>query len=289
MDFINIYRKAVHYLKKSGIENPEKESAIIISNCLKKEIIDLLKDNPTLNNNSISCINASLKRRSKREPLQYIIGFTEFYGITIKTGKGVLIPRPETEILVNEAIKILKNLILKNNNIEVKIIDLCTGSGCIAISLGKYFPESQIFAIDNSSIAIKYAKENSEINNVSNITFIKGNLFSPLTKYKNKLKFDMIISNPPYIKTSEIKDLMPEVRLWEPIEALNGGEDGLKYYRLIIPEAREYLKKGGYLLMEIGEYQAISIKKLLEKYDYLDIKIKKDFSNKDRIIISKYI
>jgi len=291
MNFLSTFRNAVNYLKKFGVQNAEKEAAMIISHFSKKDIAELFRDNPTFNYDLISKIETALKRRSKREPLQYIIGYVDFYNLKIKVGRGVLIPRPETENLVYEAVQILK--ITSKSNINTKssdceIVDLCTGSGCIAIAIGKEFPHLQICAIDNSKKAINYAKKNARINNVHNITFIKGNLFAPIKKYKKNVKFFMIISNPPYIKNSDIENLMPEIKLWEPLTALNGGEDGLKYYRLIIPQSREFLKKGGYLIMEIGESQTKSIINLLKDHGYKDYEVKKDFYGKERIIISRY-
>ena len=192
--------------------------------------------------------------------------------------KNVLIPRQDTEILVEEVIKIAKRINAK------KILDLCTGSGAIAVSLAKYLPQTEITAIDISNDALKIAKKNAVSNNVENqITFISSDMFTNL----NEEKFDIIVSNPPYIKTNVIKELDIQVKN-EPYIALDGGEDGLDFYKKIINESYQYLKCNGYLCLEIGFDQKFDVIELIENAEKFEgTYSKKDLFDNDRIIITR--
>ncbi len=270
--------KIKNILQNHGIDNASREAELIVSFCLRKDRIILYRDNPDILPDVKKCIDNIVSRRVRREPLQYILGFTDFYDIKIKTLHGVLIPRPETELLVQETIKIIKNL----DNNEIKVLDLCTGTGCVAIAIAKTFPNINIYATDISDKAIKCAQENAEINQVSNIVFIKGNLFEPL---KDSILFDIIVSNPPYIKTTEIINLQPEISRWEPYQALDGGEDGLEYYRKILKQAKNYLKPHGFIIFEMGEGQIEQIVKIAEEKNYGINSIRKDYSGIERVVI----
>jgi release factor glutamine methyltransferase len=279
-------RDAGEFLKTSGIDNPLKDAEFIIAHCLGTEPMILYRDDPEIQENVMSLIETFLRRRAKREPLHYILGYTEFHGLKIRVGPGVLIPRPETELLVEEAIsKITK---LKTQNSKLRILDLCTGSGCIALALAKAFPDAEIYGIDTSGAAIHYAEENAKNNGIQNVTFLKGSLFEPLTKKLTSrishLTFDLTISNPPYIKKGDIITLQPEVRDWEPEDALNGGEDGLEYYREIMSEAKNYLKRDGLLMSEIGIDQAVAVKEIARGAGFENISLKKDYAGIDRIM-----
>ena len=257
-----------------------------------------------------------IERRIKREPSQYIIGEQEFWGLSFKVTKDVLIPRPETEILVEEAVKTVNCKLLNVNcrkkqtnsisqftvhNSQLTILDLCTGSGCIAISLAKELPNSRVYAIDISEKALGVARENAERHSVAGrMTFLQGDLFelphpylSPLkgerTKVRGclleKLKFDLIVSNPPYISKEMMKELQPEIKDYEPATALYGGEDGLDFYRRIISESPVYLAQGSHVILEMGYGQAEKVKNLIEQNNsFEDIGITKDFSGIDRVI-----
>ncbi|MDH5768828.1 MAG: peptide chain release factor N(5)-glutamine methyltransferase, partial [Nitrospirota bacterium] len=153
------------------------------------------------------------------------------------------------------------------------------------------FPDAYVYGTDTSEIAINYAKENAKINGITNVTFLKGNLFEPIaqliTHHPSLITFNLIISNPPYIRRDEIKNLRPEIKDWEPVEALDGGEDGLGYYRIIIPEAKNYLKEGGYLMFELGIGQADSVRKMVEDPGFTDILLIKDYAGIERILRAK--
>ena len=213
-------------------------------------------------------INDICNQRIKGRPLWYCIGDTEFYGYKIMVDERVLIPRPETEILVATA--------LKSINEESKVLDLCTGSGAIAIAVKKE-TNATVFASDLSENAIELAKENAKINECE-INFVKSDLFESLENEK----FNVIISNPPYVKREDINSLQIEVKNFEPIMALDGGEDGLDFYREICKNAKNYLKEKGVLIMECGEGQAQEIKNML--CDFSLVEIIKDYENIDRIV-----
>lgn len=275
-------KRASDYLAEFDIKDAYREAELIVIHCLNINRIGLYKDNPDIPESIDTEIEAILQRRSKREPLQYILGYTEFYGLKIEVGPGVLIPRPETELLVEETVKRISNFDFRIANL--KILDLCTGSGCIALAIASAIPAIKVYGIDNSSESIKYALKNAKINNIQNVTFFKGNLFESIGK---DFKFDLIVSNPPYIKKSDLSNLQPEVKDWEPLNALDGGNDGLDYYRIIISEAKDYLRENGYIILEIGMGQAESIRRIAEIAGFTNITLIKDYSGIERIFTLK--
>ncbi len=221
-------------------------------------------------------LNEILLRRQKREPLQYIFGSVPFLNVEIKTDSRALIPRDETAYLCENAISIIKQ---KNYS---SILDLCTGSGAIAVCLKVNLPKASVSASDISASALTLAKENAQANNAE-IEFIESDLFAEILSRK----FDCIISNPPYIPTKDIEKLEKELT-FEPQNALDGGSDGLDFYRDIIDEAKDHLNLGGMLMFEIGFDQADAVKALLAKKGFTDIFLLKDYSNLDRIVYCFY-
>ncbi len=236
----------------------------------------------TLSEDQEGVFKRLIERRAKREPSQYITGEAEFYGFTFKVTKDTLIPRPETELLVDEALRCALHLAEKK---PLTIIDLCTGSGCIAVTMALKLPGSVVYATDISKAALKVAAENAELNNVADrVIFLEGDLFTALDGTPARLA-DIILSNPPYISESEIEILEPEVIVHEPKSALYGGPDGLAFYRRIITEAPERLSEGGFILLEMGFGQSEDIRGLMEKeHRYKDIAILKDYSGIERVI-----
>lgn len=208
-------------------------------------------------------------------PLQYILGEQYFMGLKFCVNSEVLIPRADTEILVYKIIELGKKLG------EIKVLDLCTGSGCIAVSIAKNLSNAEVFAIDISDGALEVAEKNSKINE-TNVKFLKSDLFSEVLNET----FDIIVSNPPYISEEEMRSLEKDV-LNEPHLALYGGKDGLDFYREISRSAVEYLKNDGVLAFEIGATQAERIKEILMKLNYKNIEIIKDYSGNDRVIIAQ--
>lgn len=217
-----------------------------------------------------------LKLRCKRIPLQYITGVQEFMGHTFFVDDQVLIPRQDTELLVEETLKYLKP--------GMRFLDLCTGSGCILLSLLLGCPETQGVGADISPGALKVAGKNQErLGQNLNALLLESDLFEEIEG-----SFDVIVSNPPYIKRQEIGELMDEVRLYEPLSALDGHEDGLYFYRRIAKESPAYLKAGGKLYLEIGCEQGLLVSKLLEEQGFCEIEVKKDLSGLDRVVIGTY-
>ncbi len=211
-----------------------------------------------------------LKKRAEHIPLQYIVGETEFMGLTFKVNSSVLIPRQDTETLVEEALKVAKP--------GMRVLDMCTGSGCIIISIVHHGKELEGFASDISRHAVNVAKENAKLNQVA-VSFETGDLFDHI-----KGKYDIIVSNPPYIRTEEIAKLMPEVQNFEPYDALDGKEDGLFFYRRIVEEAGSYLNPGGYLMFEIGHDQGMDVSDLLKHAGFQNVSVMKDLAGNDRVV-----
>lgn len=214
-----------------------------------------------------------IERRSKRIPLSYVIGTRDFFGLTFKVDENVLIPEQETELLVEEVIK---------HSEGKSVLDMCTGSGCIAISIALFGKPSKVAASDISEKALEVARENAKSLKAGEISFIQGDMFENVTD-----KFDIIVSNPPYIETGEIDELMPEVRDYIPRLALDGDIDGLKFYRIISKEAVKKLNKNGRIFYEIGYNQSRAVASILLENGFTDVKIMKDYSGLDRIVMAK--
>ena len=214
-----------------------------------------------------------IERRSKRIPLSYVIGTRDFFGLTFKVDENVLIPEQETELLVEEVIK---------HSEGKSVLDMCTGSGCIAISIALFGKPSKVAASDISEKALEVARENAKSLKSGEISFIEGDMFENVTD-----KFDIIVSNPPYIETGEIDELMPEVRDYIPRLALDGDIDGLKFSRIISKEAVKKLNKNGRIFYEIGYNQSRAVASILLENGFTDVKIMKDYSGLDRIVMAK--
>ena len=235
-----------------------------------------------------------IDRRSKGEPVQYIIGSQEFMGLEFIVNENVLIPRQDTETLVEDALEIINTGTLRGEDMDVKrkewdILDLCTGSGAIGVSLARIANKVNVTCSDISEGAIKVAKENAQKHGVAkSVKFEQGDLFKPFSKHFRKQKFDMIISNPPYIKSSVIPTLQKEVCEHEPLSALDGGESGLDFHERIVSGVGGHLRKGGVLLLEIGHDQGEAVSGLLSRNgDFTSIRVLKDLANRDRIVFAK--
>jgi release factor glutamine methyltransferase len=281
MNALDMLKRTKEALAMSGIDDASREAELIVSFCLGADRAILYRDNPRVSRENALKIEEYLQRRSNREPIQYIIGFTEFYGLKLEVGPGVLIPRPETEILAEEAIKIISKFNVRIT--DCNILDLCTGTGCLAIAIAKKYPEAHVYGSDISESSMNYSRANAMLNGIKNIIFLQGSLFEPV---KKNLKFDLIISNPPYIKLADINLLQPEIKNYEPAEALNGGGDGLSYYRTIIPAAKTYLKSNGILMLEIGLGQSDEIKRMAEDAGFIRISLLRDYAGIERIFIA---
>lgn len=215
----------------------------------------------------------ALKKRGEHIPLQYIVGETEFMGLRFKVNSSVLIPRQDTETLVEEALKIISS--------GMKVLDMCTGSGCIIVSILHNVPGTEGYAIDISKQALNVAKENAKLNDVS-VMFERSDLFDNVTG-----KFDVIVSNPPYIPTQEILNLMPEVQEFEPMEALDGKEDGLYFYERIVAESKDYLNENGWLMFEIGHDQGEAVSAMMREAGFSDVRVIQDLARNDRVVTGR--
>ena len=272
-------KKGMIELKNENIEEPKLKSRLLMQSILNQtRQYVIVNDMEELEKNKEEQYFSAIKILKKGTPIEHITHQKEFMKLNFFVDKNVLIPRQDTEILVEEVIKIAQKTNAK------KILDLCTGSGAIAVSLAKYLPQSEITAIDISNDALKIAKKNAVSNNVENqITFISSDMFTNL----NEEKFDIIVSNPPYIKTNVIDNLDIQVKN-EPHIALDGGKDGLYFYKKIINESYQYLKYKGFLCLEIGFDQKIDVIEIIENTNNFDRTYsKKDLYDNDRIIITQ--
>lgn len=265
-------------LKEAGIISARNDAEILLMHLLGIERFNLvsLED---IDETVVSEYKRLVKERSNRIPLQYIMGKCFFMGVKLFVKRGVFIPRPETEVLVEEVIRVVKE------NPCPEIMDIGCGSGNIAISLTKFLPDCRILAIDNSLDSIEMTEMNVRRNSVADkISFMKKDILRDSIAVNRK--FDLIISNPPYIKGDEIKKLEPEIR-HEPVSALDGGIDGLNFYREISKKARSLLKENGLIAFEIGLSQAKGVCSILEDNLFEIIKVVKDLNSIDRVIIAK--
>ena len=214
----------------------------------------------------------ALEQRAVHVPLQHLLGYQDFMGLRFQVNEYVLIPRQDTEILVEEAMRYLHD--------GMRILDLCTGSGCILLSLLHYSNDCEGVGVDISQEALQVAAQNAELLGIK-ADFLKSDLYEKVTG-----KFDLLVSNPPYIERKVIPTLMEEVREYDPYIALDGGEDGLDFYRRIIGGAQDYLKRGGQILMEIGSGQAQAVSELLREAGFKEIDVCRDFAGLDRVVLS---
>ena len=279
MKIMEAIKRGMIELKNENIESPKMQSRLLMQFILNKpRQYIIVNDMEELNKADEEKYFNAIKKLRKGIPLEHITHQKEFMKLNFFINENVLIPRQDTEILVEEVIKIAKQTNAK------KILDLCTGSGAIAVSVAKYLPDCEVTAVDVSNDALKVAKRNAINNQVENqITFVSSDMFTNL----NEEKFDIIVSNPPYIRTKVIKTLEKKVQN-EPYIALDGGEDGLYFYKEIVKNAYQYLKFKGYLCMEIGFDQKIDVIELIENEDkFENTYSKKDLYDNDRIIVTR--
>ncbi len=273
--------------KNKGIINSERETEILLSYFLGMSRSEIyLNSDRILKDTEKTRLEKKIQKRIEKIPLQYITKHQEFMGIDFFVEKGVLIPRPETEILAEEVIKRLKNYKYSNN---LKVADLGTGTGVIAISIAKFIKDIIIYATDISKKSLQIALKNAQKHYCKDkIIFLQGDLFEPFIGRIEKNSLDGIISNPPYINSYDFKLLPPEIKDNEPKIALFGGIDGLDYYRKIIRKSPQYLKKNGFIALEVGLYQSKIVKELIIKDTNFnqDIEITKDYLGIERVVIA---
>lgn len=273
MKLSELYGLFVDTLNKSGFAEAESDSRLIFEYIAGIDRVKLtLEGDRELEPGIEEKLKAALAKRLTHMPVQYITGYQNFMGLEFMVSKDVLIPRMDTETLVEEVLR----LGLSN----VRVLDICTGSGCILLSILKYVYGSSGVGVDISDDALGVAKANSEALGID-ATFIKSDMFENIPKDE---RFDIVVSNPPYIRSDVIGTLMSEVKDYEPLLALDGSEDGLKFYRIIADRAPEYLNNGGMLFLEIGYDQGAEVSALLSAAGFMDVEVIKDLSGLDRVV-----
>ena len=277
---LDIFNKSVDYLKKNGVPSPLLDTEYIFSDVLKvsRNTLKYSMSREIKEEDKDKIREMLVLRAKKRKPLQYILGEWEFYGLPFKVSEGVLIPRADTEILVEQCIQLMREVE------EPNILDIGSGSGAISIAIANGLKSSSVTGIDINEKAIELANENKTLNKIENVNFIKSDLFEKIDK---DFKYDLIVSNPPYISKNEYETLMPEVKNYEPQNALTDLGDGLYFYREISKLAGEYLKDTGYLVYEIGYNQAKDVTKILQNNNFDILSVIKDYGGNDRVVIAK--
>lgn len=277
MTYRQLYEYGVKRLEEAGIEEAKLDARLLLEYiCHTDRNALLVYGDNERNEIEEQFYRMCIEKRATRIPLQHITGEQEFMGLTFRVNQHTLIPRQDTEILVEEGMRHMFD--------GMRILDMCTGSGCILLSLLKYSNECEGMGVDISEEALKVARENAQRLGVK-AEFVQGDLFEPVPEKK----FDMIISNPPYIETAVIETLMPEVREHEPMQALDGMEDGLFFYRKIVDKSTGFLTKGGWLLFEIGYNQGEAVSELMTAQGFQNIAILKDYAGLDRVVLGQLL
>ena len=287
MNIREALRYAVERIEGIGAQTPLLDAEVLLCAVLSVDRLYLVINGfEPLTEEQLHRYENSIGQRMRGVPVQYIVGTQEFMGMDFHVEEGVLIPRPDTEILVETVIEWIKTM----NRLDelVKIADIGTGSGAIALSLAKLVEKADVYAVDISPKALKVARMNGDALQVTSVKFLLGNLLDPLKEFGIEGKLDVLVSNPPYIPKAVIKELQVEVASYEPLLALDGGEDGLDFYRRLIGEGWSLLKKGGLLAMEIGHDQANDIEALvMESGRYKNVRRMKDLAGIERVITAE--
>lgn len=280
MTILEAIQRSTDFLAKRGVDSPRLQSELLLAHVLKTQRLKLyLEYARELTEQETTALRELVQRRGAREPLQHILGTANFCGLEIKVNRQVLVPRPETELLAEYGWQFLNSL-----ERDSTFLDFGTGSGCIAIALCHFAKRARGWALDPSSEALAVAAENAAGNKLAErITLLQSASFASLDK---SLRFDLIISNPPYIPAAEIDTLQEEVRDFDPRAALDGGADGLDFYRLLAGEAPAFLQPGGRLMAEFGEGQEIAISQQFTSANWVIESIRQDLSERPRILIA---
>lgn len=274
----------VGYFTEKKIDSPRLTAEMLLSFVLGMQRIELyMHFDKVIEKPKLDKLHSLVKRCIADEPVQYLVGGCEFYSMSFAVCPDCLIPRPETELLVERAIEFLRSRADLGGQY---VCDLCTGNGCIAATVAKSYPNCKVIATDICDKALAVAAKNiAKYRLVEKVKLLEGDLFEPIISQLDVKRFDLIVSNPPYVSRAEYENLDAKVKKYEPRLALDGGDDGLDIYRRIISQASEHLKPGGALMLEIGYLQGDAVKKMLEDTDAFGrITIEKDFNNNDRIV-----
>lgn len=276
MTYAETYKQGVKVLEGAEVPEAALDARLLLEYvCNTDRNTLLVHGDREVTEEETNRYNELLAARSKRIPIQQIMGVQEFMGLEFEVNEHVLIPRQDTEILVEEVMREMQD--------NSRILDMCTGSGCILLSLLKYSNECEGVGVDISEQALEVARENATRLGIK-ADFIQSDLFENVQG-----RFDMLVSNPPYIATKEIETLMPEVREHEPMQALDGMEDGLYFYRKIVEKSTDYLYNGARLYFEIGYDQGEAVSRLMRDKGFQDVKVIKDYAGLDRVVSGKWI
>ena len=284
LTIIETINKAATRLQAHQVDNARRDAELLLCHILGRDRAWLLAHiQDGIDDQSLRQYERTIDRRAVREPLQYITGRQEFFGLPFKVNADVLIPRPETEYVVEAALKAV------SMTLSPVIIDLCTGSGCIAISLAKELLKAQVFATDRSEQALVVAQENARMNQVADrIRFLSGDLFAPFAELDFHGKVDVIATNPPYIPAGDLASLQPEVRDFEPEMALIAGPEGTEIATAIIQQAPTFLKQSGTLIMEMGIGQTAALSSIVNNSgNYRSLEIVKDLAGIERVLVAR--
>ena len=282
MTVLEVIQRSSEFLARKGVESPRLQIELLLAHVLQMPRMKLyLNFERPLTEPELDTLRGLVKRRSEREPLQHIVGSTSFCGLEITVNRDVLIPRPETELLAERAVQFLATLGSQLSS----VLDFGTGSGCLAIALATKCSTAAVHALDVSQAALQAARQNAARHEVEKrIQFHNGDGFAALP---GGLAFDLIVSNPPYIPSAEIATLEPEVRDFDPALALDGGADGLDFYRRLVTEGANFIKHGGRLMLELGDGQASDVKALAEAGGWNVDAVEKDYTGRERILIAR--
>ncbi|MEO8876027.1 MAG: peptide chain release factor N(5)-glutamine methyltransferase [Polyangiaceae bacterium] len=281
----SLLKWAADDFKSKGIDSPRLDAEVLLGWALGKTRIELVIESKLeLEGTDLAKFRDAVKRRRTHEPVAYLLGNREFFGRNFKVDRRVLVPRPDTEALVEVALERSRHV-----SMSMRALDLCTGSGCVGITLARERPTSQVVLTDLSADALTVARENALRLGAYNLACFQGDLFAALPASANaKMRFDIVVSNPPYIATAEIATLMPDVRDFEPKLALDGGADGLDLVRRIVSDAAKHLEKNGIVALEIGYDEAERTRGIFTEHGYADIETRRDYGKIERVISARW-
>ena len=282
MTVLEVIQRSADFLARKGVESPRLQIELLLAHVLQMPRMKLyLNFERALTGAELETLRDLVRRRSEREPLQHIVGSTSFCGLEMAVNRDVLIPRPETELLAEQAWKFLAGLGERPST----TLDFGTGSGCLAIAIAAKCPQAVVHAVEVSEAALKVARQNAARHGgAERIHFHAGDGFGALP---DGLQFDLLVSNPPYIPSGEIPSLQIEVRDYDPVLALDGGADGLDFYRRLAAEGGARLKGGGRMMLELGDGQGAAVSGFLTQHGWTAERLEKDYSGRERILIAR--
>lgn len=286
MTVLEAIRRSAEFLEKKGVDSPRLQAELLLANLLQLPRMQLyLQFERELAGAELEAYRLVIQRRGRREPLQQILGSTSFCGLEITVNRDVLVPRPETELLAELAWKFLSQLSTLNSQLSTAL-DFGTGTGCLAVALASKCPSAQVYAIDVSQQAIELARHNATRHQLAErVLLFHGDGFAALSP---DLRFDLLVSNPPYIPSGDIAGLQPEVRDYEPRQALDGGPDGLDFFRRLAAEAEPWLRPGGKIMLEFGDGQAAELRSVFEQQNWIVERVVEDYTHQPRILIAAH-